>query len=117
MTTYAIRSCIEDESRHSERRRNQRGIKKDVVELIMSAHDMEIPRGDGCSALRISRQKAIDLRKEGVPCQLVDQAAHIAILINRNWRTVSCITVHEGRKGRSYRRSQNGRRNRGRRRH
>ena len=52
-------------SKHAVKRTQQRGIKPQIIDLITSEADRELPANDNCFSISISRKKLFYLKKLG----------------------------------------------------
>ncbi|MCW5749604.1 MAG: hypothetical protein KIT81_00535 [Alphaproteobacteria bacterium] len=85
-------------SEHAKRRCQTRGIRSDfLVALIVNA-DMDFAVGDNCRMLRVSRRQAKALSRY----DNIDRYG--VIWSDDNQKIVSVIPIHDGPKGRRYRR-------------
>ncbi len=90
-------------SRHAEIRVAQRGIRKEVLALVMSEHDVDADVGNGCCALRVSRRRIRDLLEEGHPPKTVERLKRL-VVVDGAAGTVVTIMHDSGTRGRRYRR-------------
>ena len=92
-------------SHHAERRANQRGVPHFIIEVLLAQADIELPVGNGCSALRLSKTRLQDRElRENLGADL-DRLAGLAVICADD--TGEIVTVlHDwgGTDGRRYRR-------------
>ena len=90
-------------SRHAEKRVAQRGIRKELLALMMAEHDVDANLGGGCSALRVSRRRIRDLLEEGHPPKTIERLKRL-IVLDGDAGAVVTIMHYYGTRGRRYRR-------------
>lgn len=67
-------------SRHAVARMQQRGIRKDVADLIVAYGD-ETPEGNGRSRYAISRHQFRDLHGDGIPLAQLERAVGTCVIV------------------------------------
>lgn len=97
-------------TKHAAKRMQQRGIKKELVEVIMTHADIETDIGNGTIAYSISKERLKKLRKTGdVPAQLMEKADGTCVAVandngpDENREAVVTILHIHGKAGRHYR--------------
>jgi hypothetical protein len=93
-----------DMSRHAEARMAQRGVRKDVMALLLAEYDVVANVGGGCHALSLSHQRIRDLLDEGHPTSTVESLGRL-VVVDGKAGTVVTVLHARGRRGRRYRRS------------
>lgn len=68
-------------SRHAIARTQQRGVRRLVVELLLSRFDVERPVGDGCDAISCSRENLAKAIDDGVAPAMVERLAGIVLIV------------------------------------
>lgn len=77
---------------HAKGRLRQRGIRREVLELLIAHADIETPAGDGCRFLRLSSRAARDLLEdENQQVQVVDQARRVLVLVSPSGTIVTAM--------------------------
>lgn len=94
---------------HAAQRIQQRGIKPSVARMIITLADREIHVGGGRTSLTVTKRRAKQLREQGQlsPSQ-AEQIAGKAVVISNDNDGLSMVTVmhvHDGKRGRHYRKS------------
>ena len=84
-------------SRHAQRRLQQRGLCAADVEAIVLNADIEMPIGDNCVLLRLSRDASHAIRAEGMLNR------HAVIWREACDQVVTVFPIHRGVAGRRYR--------------
>ena len=80
------------QTKHSEVRSNQRGIKSEVLDAVWQYADGERPRGGGCFELFISRKElSLLVRKGRMTAQLAGKCSRTKLLTNGE----TLITVYK----------------------
>lgn len=79
MTNHAVTRC------------NQRGIRTEVVEFVLSQFDRDCHAGAGAAAVSISRARLAELQTDGVPAAVIGKAAHTILIISDDGAIVSAI--------------------------
>lgn len=86
-------------SSHAERRCQNRGVRHNLVAAILQHADVDTVIGDDCRLLRVHRRTANALA-------LDDRLARYAVIwSDTNARIVTVLPVHQGRRGRRYRKT------------
>ncbi len=75
-------------SKHAVKRTQQRGIKPQIIDLITSEADRELPTNDNCFSISISRKKLFYLKKLGKINSSIINEADGVILIENNDGTI-----------------------------
>ena len=92
-------------TQHMERRQQQRGVERRLVDLILAHHDVDLEAGGGCRIFRVSRRA---LGGGTVPVgtrQDIERLGRLAVLYSEtSGRLVTVIHVCAGSQGRRYRR-------------
>jgi hypothetical protein len=78
-------------SLHAASRCRQRGIRSDVVNLIRAQFDRDHDAGAGSAAFSISGQRLAELRAEGVPASVIDQARRTVLIAAGDGAIVTVI--------------------------
>jgi hypothetical protein len=107
VNSAAIQRYTRDDARfsnHAKRRSRQRGVRDADLVLLLFEADREVPVGDGCVAMSISRSRRRELLAEGHPPSTVDRAAGIAAVESADGEIVTVLRPH-GHRGRRYRKA------------
>ena len=70
-------STTHELSSHAEARAQQRGIRRDVINLVIAEADILLHAGEGLKSIRISRGKLKILRKQGVSAGLIERGDYL----------------------------------------
>ena len=65
---------------HAERRLQQRGMRPVWIDLLLRYADLDVPVGDGCVALSLSRHALTRLKAEHGP-SLADRIRHVVLVV------------------------------------
>ena len=85
-----------DLSQHAAQRAQQRGVRHRTMRFIFNQADIELHAGHGLKTVRISRKKLSQLRAEGFPANLVEQASHVFLIVSPSDRTVVTVSHDTG---------------------
>jgi hypothetical protein len=91
-------------TQHAGRRAQQRGIRRQAIELLLDNADVVLNAGDDCETWRLSRDAVSDLIACGVPAALITQTRHLALIVADGCRVATVLHVNKGRSGRCHRR-------------
>ncbi|GJD44092.1 hypothetical protein AFCDBAGC_1955 [Methylobacterium cerastii] len=69
---------------HADRRAQQRGKRRDALDLVYRAGDRERPAGRNRRAVSLTSRACRDLVGEGTPPELVDRASRIELVVSEN---------------------------------
>ncbi len=97
------RTSRPDLSRHALRRMQQRGIRRELIDLIWQNHDVEAQVGDGCQSLTVSRRMRGKLREGDIAPELLDKGGKIVLVVGSDGRVITVLR-NGRRRGRRYRR-------------
>ncbi|GEO18740.1 hypothetical protein [Microvirga aerophila] len=86
LNSYAARV-----SGHAVTRAAQRGVHKNVIELILAFGDIELPAAMKRRRLRLSRNRAAELIAEGYSFRLVDAAQKVELILSKMDRVVTVV--------------------------
>ncbi len=78
-------------SKHAVTRCNQRGVRDQVVKLVLTHFDRDCHAGAGAAAVSISRARLAELRTVGVPSAVIDQAGHTILIIGNDGTIITAI--------------------------
>jgi len=93
-------------SKHASRRAQQRGIRRNDIDIVLDHADQQCWVSGGCQSLSISRGRALELKREGVSSASLDRARKVALVYNADDDLVVTVlhTYQSGRRGTRYRR-------------
>lgn len=92
-------------TRHSEKRARQRGIRKDDLETLLTWGDVEAQVGDGAVSITMSRQAIAELKAEGVPPAKLSKLDKLAVVMTDDGMVKTVMVLrNSGRDKRRYRR-------------
>ena len=83
-------------SQHAAQRAQQRGVRHRTIGFIFNQADIELHAGQGLKTVRISRKKLSQLRAEGFPANLVEEASHVFMVVSPSDRTVVTVSHDTG---------------------
>jgi hypothetical protein len=79
-------------TKHAKERLRQRGVRTEVLKIVMAYADVEVPSRAGCRFLRLSNHAASSLLEgEEYTVQAVDEAKRLLVLINAFGEVVTLI--------------------------
>ncbi len=84
-------------TRHANRRMRQRGIRQNLLDLLLHNADLEAPIGSACTLYRVSRELATTLNAD-------DRLAHYGAIISQDGALVTVMPIRRTRSGARYRR-------------
>ncbi len=84
-------------SKHAQRRMKQRGVSLSDVEFLLKSADREVPVGDNCLALSVSRGW---LQREGRRSMRLE---NLVAVVRDDWQMVISVIHATGQQGRHYR--------------
>ena len=89
---------------HAVKRMAQRGVRPSTVQTVIQFGDGQIPVGDGCVSISVSRETACDLAKEGeISPTMVDRMANLVVVVaNDNDAVVTVVRPKNRKAARSY---------------
>ena len=94
-------------SEHGRMRMRQRGVRSQILDVVLSHADVALHAGGDCETFRLSRNGAAELvAAQVVNADVADRACRISVLVGRHG-VVSVIRPRDGRRGRGYRRQMN----------
>ena len=79
MTEHAVTRC------------NQRGIRTEVVGLVLAHFDRDCHAGAGAAAISISRARLAELQRDGIPAAVVDRACHAILIMSDDGAIITAI--------------------------
>jgi len=79
MTDHAVTRC------------NQRGIRTEVVDLVLAHFDRDHHAGAGAAAVSISRPRLAELQTDGVPAAVLGKAGHTILIIGDDGTIITAI--------------------------
>jgi hypothetical protein len=82
---------IKDMTKHAAARCNQRGIRAEVVDFVLTHFDRDHHAGAGAVAVSISRRHLARLQLDGVPARLTGQAACTVLIIGDDGAIITAI--------------------------
>ena len=80
-----------DLSNHAATRCGQRGIRIQVLNLVLAHFDRDHHAGAGASAISISRRRLSELQRDGVSPELIDQAGHTVLIVADDGAIITAI--------------------------
>jgi hypothetical protein len=84
---------------HARQRLQQRGGRPKEVAIVMAYGDIEVPAGDGCRFLKLSRGAVAWLLEGGrIPVQDIDRARRLTILTDSSDRVVTVLKCDPDRR-------------------
>jgi hypothetical protein len=78
-------------SKHATTRCQQRGIRTEVINLILANYDSDYNAGAGATALSISRRRLAQLLAEGFRAPVIDQAGHTILIVADDGAIITAI--------------------------
>ncbi len=87
--------CI---SQHARQRMQQRGILSSDLAFLLGFADREVPIGDNCLALSVSRKALKEMGREAKRCE------NIVAIVRDDWETIVSVLHAAGKKGTHYKR-------------
>ena len=66
---------------HAAQRIQQRGLRREAVELVLRTRDRRVSVGGGCEAWSVSRERSRALRAAGLPSSLIDRVARTILVV------------------------------------
>jgi hypothetical protein len=106
-------------TRHATARCSQRGIKKDVIDLVVANFDRDYGAREGAAAISISRERLAELEGEGIPRALIGLASRTVLIVRSDGAIVTAINrptwfarFHHGAERLSHRRRRRSRNHR-----
>jgi hypothetical protein len=91
MNDLASRNQIWHMTNHAVTRCNQRGIRADVVDLVLTHFDRDCYAGGGAAAVSISKPRLAELQTDGVPAAVLGRAAHTILIVGEDGAIVTAI--------------------------
>ena len=79
MTNHAVMRC------------NQRGIRTEVVGLVLAHFDRDFHAGAGAAAISISRARLAELQRDGVPADVIGRAGHTILIITADGAIITAL--------------------------
>jgi hypothetical protein len=76
---------------HAAMRFNQRGIRTEVVDLVLAHFDQDYHAGASAAAISISRARLPELQRNGVPAAVIDRAAHTILIVSDDGAIITAI--------------------------
>ena len=83
-------------SQHAVVRTQQRGVRRDVIALLMARYDVERPVGSGCTAMSCSRAAIAKAREEGEAPSMVERLIGLVLVVAPDG-TIVTVQNHETR--------------------
>jgi hypothetical protein len=91
-------------TQHIERRQQQRGVPRRLIDLILAHHDVDLEAGGGCRIFRVSRRALGGSTMPGTR-QDIERLGRLALVYSEtSGRLVTVMHVCAGSQGRRYRR-------------
>lgn len=90
-------------SLHAQQRMQQRGVRRQAVETLLSVADQSVHVGGGYTAYSLTRKCAGTLQKAGWPAPTLDRLCQLTLVIADDG-TVVTVLHPDGKRGRFYRR-------------
>lgn len=89
-------------TRHAEARIQQRGIRRESIDLVLHDSDIEVHAGDGLMSLQLSRRRLAQLAESGVPANVRENAQNVVLLVD--YATQSLVTAmhSKGKRGKRH---------------
>ncbi len=87
---------------HAQGRAQNRGIRAEVIELILAHGDIELHAGEGLHSLQISRKGMGHLAEAGVPAALREKALGVVLLVDPMTQQIITAMHAIGQQGRRY---------------
>ncbi|MFZ1415278.1 MAG: hypothetical protein WAS73_11975 [Defluviicoccus sp.] len=97
-------------SPHAASRAQQRGLKRQAVELVIGLHDRVVAVGNGREAWSVSRQRCKALRAAGLPAAVIERLDRTILVVEPLTATVITVINGHDEADRRYRRGEQGRR-------
>ncbi len=97
-------------SPHAASRAQQRGLKRQAVELVIGLHDRAVAVGNGREAWSVSCQRCKALRSAGLPAAVIERLERIILVVEPLTATVVTVINGHDDAERRYRRGEQGRR-------
>jgi len=91
-------------SNHAKTRANQRGIYHEMMEAVLRHADHEVPVGDGCYALQLSRRQLRDPKLKARIGSSFDRLAGLVLICCNGSGEIVTVMRDCGRAARRYRR-------------
>jgi hypothetical protein len=92
-------------TRHARQRLQQRGGRAKEVAIVMTYGDIEVPAGNGCRFLRLSRKEAARLlQRDNTAVRDVDRARRLMVLASASDRVITVLKCDPERRARDPRR-------------
>ena len=89
---------------HARARCQQRGVKSEIVSLIVECADRRRHVGGGCLSLSLTPDRVEGLRRKGlISSTIADRLARMAVVVDAATRTVITVIVGRGRRMKRYR--------------
>jgi hypothetical protein len=76
----------------------------ETIAALMRASDTEMPVGNGCTALTVSRQAQAEMHADGLDHALADSLGRYVVVVDGDGGIVTVAKLFRGRRGRQYRR-------------
>lgn len=93
-------------SQHAAIRANQRGVTHALIDALISHADYEMPVGDGCTVLRMSRERLQDRDVRRELGSIIDRLKNLAVVWNyEESKVITVLHDHGKSAGRRYRRA------------
>jgi len=87
---------------HAASRVQQRGIRKETIDLVLYDSDIELHAGEGLMSLQLSRKRLGQLARSGVPATLRESAQGVVLLVDFSTRSVVSAMHGRGRLGKRF---------------
>jgi hypothetical protein len=78
-------------TKHAVTRCNQRGIRTEVVGLVLAHFDRDCHAGAGAAAISISRTRLLELQRDGVPAAVIGRSGHAVLIIGDDGAIITAI--------------------------
>jgi hypothetical protein len=87
--SFAVRGLPLTE--HAVARCRQRGIRSEVLDFVVANFDRDYDAGDGTAAISISLRRLAELKTQGVPKNLIDQASRTVLIMGEDGVIVTAM--------------------------
>ena len=91
-------------TRHAQVQAQQRGIRQQIIAVILVHGDLQLHAGKGLISIQITKRGLKKLLEAEVPAAVREKAAGIILLLDPVTETVVTVMHDVGREGRRYRR-------------
>ena len=102
MGSQAFGTGLFELTRHARSRAQNRGIRTEVIELVLAHGDIELHAGEGLHSLQISRKGMERLAEAGVRPALREKALGVVLLVDPTTQQIITAMHAIGSQGRRY---------------